>query len=101
MEIFVVFLITALAVTAVVLPLVRRHGTARDPELDAPRALPRSIRQTGEIEREIERYRASLNAGTVCGRCGRANPEDSRYCCECGRRLPAARRLRLRTKGAT
>lgn len=100
MEILLVLLITAIAVTAVVLPLVRGRGTARDPELDAPEGATRTLRQTGEIEREIERYRVSLRAGAVCRRCGRANPEGSRFCCECGRRLPAARRLRLRVKGA-
>jgi hypothetical protein len=100
MEILVVFLITAIAVTAVVLPLVRGRGTTRDPELDAPEGTTRTVRQAGEVEREIQRYRVSLSAGTVCRRCGRANPEGSRFCSECGRRLPAARRLRLSVKAA-
>ena len=42
------------------------------------------------IEAEIMRYREAVRAGTVCRKCGQANPADSLYCFECGGRLPLA-----------
>jgi hypothetical protein len=42
------------------------------------------------IEREVLRYREALRAGTLCARCGQANPPDSAYCSDCGTRLPLA-----------
>ena len=42
------------------------------------------------IEAEVMRYRAAVRAGTVCRKCGQANPADSLYCFECGARLPLA-----------
>ena len=36
---------------------------------------------------------AALRAGTVCRRCGRANPSGSAFCAECGRRLRSARAI--------
>jgi hypothetical protein len=100
MEIVVILLITATAVVAVMHPLLRGRSTMRDAELDAPEGSRPTLREPGAVEREIERYRAALRAGTVCRRCGCANPEGSRFCFECGRRLPNARRLRLRVKNA-
>jgi hypothetical protein len=41
-----------------------------------------------DIELEISRYRAALRAGTVCSKCGQANPADSSFCFECGAQLP-------------
>lgn len=43
-----------------------------------------------EIEAEVRRYREAVRAGTVCRKCGQANPPDSAYCFECGARLPLA-----------
>ncbi len=39
------------------------------------------------LEAEIARARAGLEAGTVCGTCGRQNAEGSRFCANCGQRL--------------
>lgn len=43
-----------------------------------------------ELELEIQRYRAALRAGTICRKCGQANPADSSFCFECGAPLPLA-----------
>ena len=42
------------------------------------------------IEGRITEYRAALRRGTVCERCLFPNREGSRFCAECGARLPAA-----------
>lgn len=91
MELIVVLLIAGAAVAAVLIPLVRR-GPAHDPSLDDGPARPRRQRDPAETEALIARYRQALRDGTVCRRCGRANPAGSRYCAECGRRLRGARR---------
>lgn len=90
MELLVVLLIAGAAVAAVLIPLVRR-GPAHDAELDAAPEAPARTRDRTELEHLIRRYRTALRAGTVCRRCGRANPDGSRFCAECGRRLPAGR----------
>jgi hypothetical protein len=51
---------------------------------------PRDTAAADEIELEVQRYRAALRAGTLCGRCGQANPADSRFCFDCGAQLPLA-----------
>jgi hypothetical protein len=45
-------------------------------------------RTADEVELEVQRYRAALRAGTVCTKCGQANPADSRFCFDCGTQLP-------------
>lgn len=40
------------------------------------------------VEAEVLRYREAVRAGTVCRKCGQANPAGSAYCYECGSRLP-------------
>lgn len=42
------------------------------------------------VEAEVLRYREAVRAGTVCRKCGQANPAGSAYCYECGSRLPLA-----------
>jgi hypothetical protein len=59
-------------------------GGAPDPA-DVPDA---SAGSDDELELEIRRYRTALRAGTVCGKCGQANPADSAFCFDCGERLP-------------
>jgi len=44
-----------------------------------------------DLEQEIAAYRAALRAGTLCGRCGSANPEVAFFCAACGRRLESER----------
>jgi hypothetical protein len=60
------------AIAAVAWPLLRREGDGLDALND------------DAIEERIEEYRSALKADTVCNRCLRANPEDARYCAECG-----------------
>lgn len=43
-----------------------------------------------ELENEVARYREAIRAGTLCSRCGEANPVDARFCRECGKALPAS-----------
>lgn len=43
-----------------------------------------------DVEAEVLRYREAVRAGTVCRKCGQANPAGSAYCYECGSRLPLA-----------
>jgi hypothetical protein len=43
-----------------------------------------------ELELEVQRYRAALRAGTICNKCGQANPADSAFCFDCGGALPRA-----------
>jgi hypothetical protein len=52
---------------------------------DAP---PGPAPSLDDIELEISRYRTALRAGTVCSKCGQANPADSSFCFECGAQLP-------------
>jgi hypothetical protein len=94
MEIVVALIVTIAAVAAVLYPLIRgdRAGMPIESE-EADRA-------EGDVESEVARYRTALRAGTLCRRCGRANPEASFFCAECGRRLPAGRTPRSRRKGA-
>lgn len=40
------------------------------------------------IEAEIQRYRERLREGLQCPECGRANGPGSRFCGQCGTRLP-------------
>lgn len=42
------------------------------------------------VEARIADYRRALRRRTVCRRCLYANPDDSRFCAQCGERLPAA-----------
>jgi hypothetical protein len=81
MEIIVVLLIVVAAVAAVLLPLVRR---GRDEPLEAPGA---PALDEAALEEEVSRYRAALRSGSLCRRCGEANPGGSRFCAECGRAL--------------
>jgi ribosomal protein L40E len=40
------------------------------------------------LEAEVARYREALRAGTICRKCGEANPPGSRFCADCGADLP-------------
>ena len=76
---FKVALPIALAIAvALVLPFLMR---GRHTPVDGAAGEP--------VEDEIMRYRAAVRADTLCPRCGQANPPGSKYCCECGRTLPA------------
>lgn len=118
MEMLVIGLIAVAAFAAVLFPLFRRRpgfgdetefenippaSTAEPPRgtagaaAGAPAATHESAgtephAATGEdpIEAEVMRYREAVRAGTVCRKCGQANPADSLYCFDCGARLPLA-----------
>ena len=100
MDMLIIGLIAVLSFAAVLVPLMRRRSGAGD-EREFEGAPPAHASQpaaptAGEsspsdaIEAEILRYRAAVRAGTVCGKCGQANPAGSVYCYECGSRLPLA-----------
>jgi hypothetical protein len=100
MEMLIIGLIAIAAFTAVLLPLLQRgRRAATEEEFDGPaqaHAAPNIAADAGSpvvsdaIEAEILRYRSAVRAGTVCRKCGQANPDGSVYCYECGGRLPLA-----------
>jgi hypothetical protein len=51
------------------------------------RPVARTFASDGEIRNEVERYRASIKARTLCERCLTANPAKSNYCSDCGAAL--------------
>jgi hypothetical protein len=55
-----------------------------------PAGTPADAATADELELEVQRYRAALRAGTVCNKCGQANPAESRFCFDCGAPLPLA-----------
>ena len=75
MQYIVIGIVVLVAVAAVVYPLIKRNP------------IDRVIADDARLEARIQSYRAALNAGTVCEHCLRDNPENSRYCAECGREL--------------
>jgi hypothetical protein len=50
-----------------------------------------------DLEAEIAAVRHGLDAGTTCGECGHRNPEGSRFCASCGRRLAESREASARS----
>jgi ribosomal protein L40E len=120
MEMLVIGLIAVAAFAAVLFPLFRRRpGFGDETEFEnippaptvertptgaagtaagapaaaggaADRAAPDAAAGDDPIEAEIMRYREAVRAGTVCRKCGQANPTDSLYCFDCGARLPLA-----------
>ena len=100
MEMMIIGLIALVSFAAVLVPLMRRRSGAGDehefegdpPANAAPPAAPAGGGATvsDAIEAEILRYRAAVRAGSVCRKCGQANPAGSAYCYECGSRLPLA-----------
>jgi ribosomal protein L40E len=117
MEMLVIGVVAIAAFAAVLLPLFRRrpgvgdetefenippsesHMPARTPGSDnaggasaAPDDSNRPLVRSDDdaVETEVMRYREAVRAGTVCRRCGQANPVGSAYCYECGARLPVA-----------
>lgn len=75
MDLLIPALLAAIALTVVLLPVLRGR---RVPPLDG-----------AAVDAEIGRYRESLRSGTVCEHCAEANPPGSRFCARCGRALIA------------
>jgi hypothetical protein len=118
MEMLVIALVAIVAFAAVLLPLMRRGEPSASDELEfdtgaaatavAEEAVPpigagpatplvpmteaalAEPEPITDIEQEVLRYRTALRAGTLCVRCGEANPPGSRFCADCGKRLPLA-----------
>jgi hypothetical protein len=72
-------------------PLVRAgrvvHGAGDMEPLPATDAAVAASSPDESVREEIALYRTALRAGTVCDRCLQANPEGSRFCSACGRKL--------------
>lgn len=100
MEMLIIGLIALVSFAAVLVPLMRRRSRTGDehefegspPANAAAPAAPAGddAAVSDAIEAEILRYRAAVRAGSVCRKCGQANPAGSAYCYECGTRLPLA-----------
>ncbi|HEX6308426.1 MAG TPA: zinc ribbon domain-containing protein [Longimicrobiales bacterium] len=102
MEMLVIALVALAAFAAVLVPLFRRRPGRGDesefeniPPADGSVVTPEPARahaqgagSDDELEAEVQRYREAVRAGTVCRKCGQANPPQSRFCYECGATLP-------------
>ena len=102
MEMLIIGVVALAAFAAVLLPLFRRRPGVGDetefeniPPASSGPAAPAATASPptegdDDIEAEVMRYREAVRAGTVCRKCGQANPVGSAYCFECGARLPLA-----------
>ena len=114
MEMLVIGVVVIAAFAAVLIPLLRRRpgfGDESEFENIPPSANAAAMARPGKdaapnaadadagsldsasadpLESEVQRYRAAMRAGTLCRKCGQANPADGIYCYECGERLPLA-----------
>lgn len=68
-EFIVIAVLGAVALGAVAYPILVGHSRYDD---------------AADLDADVERYRAALDAGTVCPRCRSASPAGSRFCTECG-----------------
>jgi hypothetical protein len=85
METLIVLLIAAGGVATVIVPLARGGNTPTRATAAGPQ-----FADDDAIDAEVERYRAALRAGTLCGNCRFPNPDGSHFCADCGRPLGAA-----------
>ena len=112
MELLVITIIAVVAFALVLIPLFRRGPRGDDERefgggartdaafvpIGAGPATPIAdvTEQDGrevavdDVEREVLRYRTAVRAGTICRKCGQANPADSLFCFECGAQLQRA-----------
>lgn len=95
METMIPVLIAVVGIGLVLAPVLRQgggwfRGVAAGPPIPVlePAATGDAAVDDAAIDREVERYRAALRAGTLCVRCRFANPADARFCADCGKRLP-------------
>lgn len=82
METLIVLLIAAGGVAAVLVPIARSGRAPARATAAGPR-----LTDDAAIDAEVERYRAALRAGTLCGNCRYPNPDGSNFCADCGRPL--------------
>jgi len=107
MEMLIIGIIAIAAFAAVLFPLFRRRpgfgdetefenipparaDAASDPDSADPNVAGAGVSGDAALEAEVRRYRDAVRAGTVCRKCGQANPGNSAFCFECGARLPLA-----------
>ncbi len=90
MDALVIVILGLAAFTAVVRPFYRSRSTPPIEETGTAASADAGGTARAALEEEIARYGLALRAGTVCGRCGNANPDHSRFCMECGRQLATA-----------
>lgn len=83
MDLLLVLLVAAAGGAAVLWPVYRPGAPSRRPA-------PLPALDDDSLDREVARYREALRAGTVCARCRFASPPGSRFCADCGNRLPGA-----------
>ena len=72
---------------AAILVYLPWRGATVEYDWDGAHADARRVQRTARVEQEVVRYREALRAGTICVRCGQANPAGSRFCGDCGRPL--------------
>jgi hypothetical protein len=84
MEILIILLIATAGVAAVIVPIARGGDKPQRASVAGPK-----LADDAAIDAEVERYRASLRAGTLCGRCRYPHPGGSNFCADCGRPLGA------------
>lgn len=82
MDIILILLIATGGVAAVLVPLARGRENTRPSPATGP-----IFQDDDAVEAEVDRYRVSLRAGTLCGRCRYPNPDGSNFCADCGRPL--------------
>lgn len=81
-QLLVALVVALVVVGFVVWPMVsKRRGVSSEPT---------AVVDSDRVEARIADYRRALRRRTVCRRCLYANPDDSRFCAQCGERLPAA-----------
>lgn len=79
----VVLIVAGAVVASALYPLMRASRISSGPEGVGPGG----ARGDDDLEAEVSPYRAAVRAGTLCSKCGRANPAGSKYCLECGTKL--------------
>ena len=112
MELLVITIVAVVAFALVLIPLFRRgprgdderefgSGTRREappapmgagpatPLADVTAHAGREV-AADDVEREVLRYRTAVRAGTICRKCGQANPADSLFCFKCRAQLQRA-----------
>jgi cell division septation protein DedD len=71
-------------------PFAPAMGAEEEAGVHTSDAAPAESAAEDEVEIEVQRYRAALRAGTLCSKCGQANPAESKFCFDCGAALPLA-----------
>lgn len=87
MQITIIIVLGLIVAAYVLIPLTRNRAVVTY-DWDGSEAGLRRAERREAIEAEVQVYRAAMRAGTLCPRCGNANAAGSRFCADCGRKLP-------------